>query len=483
MDTSGLTDFLELSYEELEERNLDVKADRKNNTPRERIREKLVKILREEKAVKAVIVCFTDIEGKFVRLDYNKDFLLEAEDNLSFDGSSIRGFTSQATSDLRLKVDWSSLRWLPADIFGPGKVLMFANVCDLEGNQFPADFRGALMKLQDDLYKKESIVPNACTEVEGILLEGLDAEQNFHQEEGFKLVTTGGYFNALPQDELRQFIDYFAEAQKALGFENEKDHPEVAPSQFELNYKYTNMLEAADNVQLYKLIARQVAKNMGYTATFLPKPLMNLNGNGMHTNISLSKDDKNIFYDAKGKDKLSEVAHDFLTSILYHAKDICMVLSSTVNAYRRLDPNYEAPNEIKFSAVDRSSMIRIPFGNERSARIEVRSVAPDCNPYLEMYTLLKTGLKGVNASPAEKKEFATVHQRREKLPSNIHDSLRYFKRSNWVSEMLGEENKKKYSDLKEETADRSPKDLGTLVKRSEVIFHHEVSNQHLWNQF
>lgn len=479
----SVKDFLALPYGELEKRNLEIKKERAEHKSEDYFRGKLTGYLKEEKRIKAVTVCFTDIEGKMLMLDYDKDFLIDAEDNLTFDGSSIRGFTTQDYSDLRLRVDWSSFRWLPADVFGPGKVVVFANVHDKDGKHYEACFRSALSMVTADIYKKDKLVALASTECEGILLKGPNAEQTYIEADGFELVTKGGYFNALPQDELRQFIDRVAEAKRAMGFENEKDHPEVAPSQFELNYKYADILQAADNVQLYKLVCRQVAKAMGCTATFLPKPKMNINGNGMHTNISVAKGGKNIFYDGKGKYGLSELAHDFLASILYHAKDLCLILNSSVNSYRRLDPNFEAPNEIKVSPSDRSSMIRIPLANERSARIEVRSVAPDCNPYLEMYALLKTGLRGMLGSKKEQTEFRTVLQRREKLPGNIYDALRYFKRSDWVREILGETNQQKFASFKEASANRCPKELGNLVKFGEIVFHHEVTNQSLWYKF
>ena len=127
-----------------------------------------------------------------------------------------------------------------------------------------------------------------------------------------------------------------------MGFENEKDHPEVAPAQFELNYSYSEIINAADQVQIYKLVARQVAENLGMTATFLPKPFVGINGSGMHTNISLSKKGKNIFYEKKGKDGLSSIAWDFIWRILNHAPETCLVFNPSVNSYRRLDPHFEA---------------------------------------------------------------------------------------------------------------------------------------------
>ena len=478
-----LREYLSLTYNELFEKNTEMRVLRENGKDDNYFRDKIQSYLREERKIKAVTVCFTDIEGKMLMLDYNPGFLLDAWENLTFDGSSIKGFTSQNMSDLRLKIDWSTFKWLPSDIFGPGKVLVFANVCNQDGSYYSADYRSQLASFAQDIFKKDKITAFAAPETEGILLEGVDAEQNFDENNGFGLVTKGGYFNSLPQDTLRIFIDRVAEALGALGFQNEKDHPEVAPSQFELNFKYTDILHAADRIQVYKLICRQVAKTLGCTASFLPKPKMNINGSGMHTNISLSVNGKNIFYDSSKENNVSDESRKFLTAILYHAKDLCLLLNSSVNSYRRLDPAYEAPNEIKFSGSDRSSMIRIPLGNEKSARIEVRSVAPDGNPYLIMYSLLKTGMHGIKASDDELLEYETIHERREKLPANIYDALRYFKKSEWAKNVLGAENQKKYISLKESGANRCAKDLGGLVKNGEVMFHHEVTNQYLWGKF
>jgi glutamine synthetase len=324
---------------------------------------------------------------------------------------------------------------------------------------------------------------NVAPEVEGILLDEKDAEQNYDEKKGLDLVTSTGYFNCLPTGTLRKFVDRVAETLGVMGFENEKDHPEVAPAQFELNYKYTDILQAADNIQIYKVICRQVARNLGWTASFLPKPRMNVNGSGMHTNISISRRGKNLFYDKQGENYLSQKGYDFLSGILYYAKDICLVLNSSVNSYRRLDPNFEAPNEIKVSGSDRGSMIRIPLGNEKSARVEVRSIGPDCNPYLEMFTLLSTGLEGMNAPEPQKKEYATVLNKREKLPGNIYDALRYFKRSDFVRDLIGKENQAKYASLKEAAANRCPRELGTRVKYGEIVYHHTVTNQMLWSKF
>jgi glutamine synthetase len=152
-------------------------------------------------------------------------------------------------------------------------------------------------------------------------------------------------------------------------------------------------------------------------------------------------------------------------------------LNSSVNAYRRLDPHFEAPNQLKASAVDRGAMIRIPIGNERSSRLEVRAVAPDANPYLVMYSVFKTGLDGDIA------QIENLRSAERYLPDNIYDAMANFKNAPWTTAMLGEDVKERYADLKQASADRCPRLLGTIVKAPEVQHHHEVYNQFLWNQF
>jgi glutamine synthetase len=414
-------------------------------------------------------------------LDYDKKYLISSYDNLTFDGSSVKGFSEVNDSDLRLEIDWGSFRWLPTGVFGPGKVIIFAYVKSQDDQYYSSDMRGRLKQYTDELYEKHGYITNIAVECEGFLLKNINAEQRYNSRDGFELVSRGGYFNSLPNDHLKIFIDEFADAKRAMGFENEKDHPEVAPSQFELNYKYTEALIAADQVQLYKLLARQVAANQGYTASFLPKPIANINGNGMHTNISISdKNNKNLFYEKTGEHNLSDFAWGFIDKVLSSANDLCLTLNSSVNAYRRLDPAYEAPNQIKSSAVDRTAMIRVPIGNEKSARVEVRTVAPDSNPYLAFYSLLKAGLEGpITKSTNNEIRKGTGNY----LPSNIYDASEHFIKSNFMAQVLGKDVQRKYYEQKVDSANRCPRELGKLVKSPEILFHHEVTNQHIWADF
>jgi glutamine synthetase len=469
--------FLELSYEELEELNLNAKEQRRKRVSVDKLQEERVKWLTDQKGVKAVTVLFSDLEGRLHMLDYDKKFLLKSFDNLTFDGSSIRGFTAQRESDLRLGLDWSAFYYAPADIFGAGKVLVFGEVIDKNGTPYGGDVRGLLKTFANEQFARSGYTLNAANEIEGFLFDGIDAERHYHERNKFEYVNKGGYYHSLPGDPLRVFIDLTAEVQRAMGFENEKDHPEVAPSQFEINYSYGDALAAADQIQLYKLICRQVATQRGMTASFLPKPVTGVNGSGMHTNVSISKDGKNLFWDPDGEEKISGFAWEFVDRILSAGNDICLLLNASVNAYRRLDPHFEAPNQIKASAVDRGSMMRIPIGNEKSARVEVRSVSPDANPYMVLHAIFKTGIAGGIAS------IANLRQAERYLSDNIYTAIENFRNAEWTSQLLGDDVKARYADLKQGSADRCPRLLGTIVKGCEVQFHHEVYNQLLWGQF
>ena len=475
--STDLKNFLTLSYAELEDLNLGYKAQRKAHIDPAVIQDERLKFLNDTPGIKAVTLLFSDLEGRLHMLDYDKKFLVKSWDNLTFDGSSIRGFTAQRESDLRLSIDWNAFYCTPADVFGPGKVMVFGEVVDKDGSPYRADLRAVLKQYANKLFAKEGYTLNAANEIEGFLFAGTDAERKYHETGKFEYVNTGGYYHSLPGDPLRTFIDKVAEVQRAMGFENEKDHPEVAPSQFEINYSYGDVVSAADQIQLYKLICRQVATQMGYSVSFLPKPVVGVNGSGMHTNVSIMKNGKNLFWDPKGEERVSKMAWQFVDRILTHGNDICLLLNASVNAYRRLDPHFEAPNQIKASAIDRGSMVRIPIGNEKSARVEVRSVGPDANPYMVLYSVFKTGIDG------DIGKIKNLRQADRYLPDNIYTALENFKAAQWTDDLLGADVKGRYADLKQASADRCPRLLGSIIKTAEVQYHHEVYNQFLWNIF
>jgi len=231
--------FLELPYGELEELNLQAKEQRMQRVPGGKIQEERLKYLTDEKRIKAVTLLFSDLEGRLHMLDYDKKWLVKSWDNMTFDGSSIRGFTAQKESDLRLNVDWSAFYWAPSDVLGAGKVMVFGEVIDKQGGPYTADLRAMLKEYSTQLYEKEGLTLNAANEIEGFVFKGVDAEKHYIETGKFEYVSTGGYYHSLPNDTLRLFIDKSAEVQRSMGFQNEKDHPEVAPSQFEINYGYS----------------------------------------------------------------------------------------------------------------------------------------------------------------------------------------------------------------------------------------------------
>jgi glutamine synthetase len=198
-----MRDFLELSYEQLEELNLQSKAQRLNRTPIDQIREERLRYLTDEKRIKAVTVCFSDLEGRLHMLDYDKKFLLKSADNLTFDGSSVRGFSRQSESDLRLVIDWSAFYWMPADVFGPGKVLVFGEVLERDGTPYPSDIRAQLKAYTNALYENDKTVCHVSNEIEGFVFKGQNAEQRYYETSRLEPITTSGYYHSLPGSPLR----------------------------------------------------------------------------------------------------------------------------------------------------------------------------------------------------------------------------------------------------------------------------------------
>src|SRR6201984_303048 len=200
-----LRNFLAIPYDELEELNLNAKEQRQNRVATHKIQEERLEYLSGEKRIKAVPVLFSDREGRLHMLDYDKKFIVKSYDNLTFDGSSIRGFTAQRESDLRLGIDWGAFYYAPADVFGPGKVLVFGDIIDKNGGVYTGDMRGVLKGYADSLYEKQGYTLNAANEIEGFLFAGLDAERRFPETGRFEYVNTGGYYHSLPRGPLPTF--------------------------------------------------------------------------------------------------------------------------------------------------------------------------------------------------------------------------------------------------------------------------------------
>ena len=244
-----------------------------------------------------------------------------------------------------------------------------------------------------------------------------------------------------------------------MGFDVEAAHHEVAPGQHEVDFKYANALEAADNIQTFKFVVKSVAKKHGLHATFMPKPLSGINGSGMHTNMSLfDKDGNNAFYDEKGELQLSDTAYHFLAGILKHARALTAICNPTVNSYKRLVPGYEAPVYVAWSASNRSPLIRIPDDRKMGTRVEMRSVDCTANPYLAIAAILEAGLDGLRNNLTPMKEVTeniymmTPEEREAKgiedLPSNLHNALKSLRADEVVRESMGEHLYKNFFEAK-----------------------------------
>ena len=457
--SNDLRSFLALSYDELEELNLKAKEQRKNRVAADQIQEERLKYLTDEKRIKAVTVLFSDLEGRLHMLDYDKKFLVKSWDNLTFDGSSIRGFTAQRESDLRLGIDWSAFYWAPADVFGAGKVIVFGEVIDKDGAPVRADIRGVLKAFAHELHEKNGYTLNAANEIEGFLFDGVDAERRYHETGKFEYVNTGGYYHSLPGDPLRTFIDTTAEVQRAMGFENEKDHPEVAPSQFEINYGYGEVVAAADQIQLYKLICRQVATSMGMHRLASCPSRSSASTATACTPTSRSAKTARIFSGIrKGEEKTEPVglavhrphSHRTATTSACCSTRASTPIAGSIRTSRR-------PIRSRLPPMDRGSMVRVPIGNEKSSRVEVRSVG--------------SGRQSVHGAvldlPDRPRRRDRPRSRTCARPSAICPTTstrqsKIFADPKWTTKLLGEDVKGRYADLKQASADRCPRLLGTL---------------------
>jgi len=466
---------LDLSYEALTKRNIAIRDKNKTDSPH--TKDDVLNTLKTER-VRSVMVCFTDAEGRLHQIAFSVDSIVNAWDNLNFDGSSIPGFTAQLKSDLGLSLDPQSFRFLPGDVFGPGQVMLFASIKNnKDGTPYEGDARA---RLNEDLKKiraEQGWTVNTAFEIEGMVVEGVDAEQHFDENVGLTPASMTQYMDGLPGTLLPKFIQRLTEALGALGFKPERSHTEVAGGQFESNYSYADALTAADQFVIYQFVARIIANQMGVTASFLPKSVAGVNGAGAHTNLSVAdKAGKNLFYDAEDPIQLSRIGRQFVTGVLEHGQEIALgAFIASASGGRRLDPHYEAPNALQASAQDRGSMVRKPDGNEKTARVEVRSVAPDVNPYLALQLLIRAGARAVldNAEPAT----FEIPADPKKLPATLHDAIDPFANSSWVQEVMGAENQVKYVELKREAAERLPRALGRKIKKDEVRNHHSVRHQ------
>ncbi len=419
-------------------------------------REDILKLAKDND-VRYVRLQFTDMLGTVKNVEIPVTNLHKALDNdVMFDGSSIKGFVRIDEADMYLYPDlntWLVLEWEKPPF---GKVARL--ICDVyksDRTPYEADPRFVLKKNLAELKKLGFDKFNVGVEPEFFLFK-LDA----HGKPTMEFSDMGGYFDLSPIDgseDVRR--DIVLELQK-MGFEMEVSHHEVAFGQHEINFHFDNALEACDNIQTFKVLVKNVARRHGYHATFMPKPVQGINGSGMHSNLSISdKAGKNVFYDPEASNGLSKTALHFIAGVMKHAQEFGLICNPIVNSYKRLVPGYEAPVYIAWSDSNRSTMIRIPAARGKGQRIEVRSVDPAANPYLAMAVLLASGLDGIRneltaLNPLKKNLFKMSDTERRRLgiknlPENLKQAIEFFVESPLMKESLGDELFEKYIEAKE----------------------------------
>ena len=399
----------------------------------------------KEENVKYIRLCFTDINGVLKNVEIPSRSLEDALDNnVMFDGSSIDGFARIQEADMYLYPDYNTWLILSWEVTTYGKVAML--FCDIylpTGEPFNGDPRQTLkrnMKKMKNLGFKNF---NIGVEPEFFLFK-LDEKGNPTLE----FNDNGGYFDLAPVDGAEDCRRDIVLELERLNFKMEASHHEVAPGQHEINFEFDDALEACDNLQLFKLVVKNVAKRHGLHATFMPKPIAAINGSGMHTNCSLTDvDGKNAFYDKTKNLELSDIARMWIAGIMTHARAFTAITNPTVNSYKRLIPGYEAPCYISWSDANRSAMVRIPAVRGRGTRTEIRSVDPSANPYLAMSVILASGLDGISnkmeaVDPVYINLYEMNREDREKmgiknLPENLKDALKELKKDEILKEALG----------------------------------------------
>ena len=346
-----------------------------------------------EENVEFLRLQFSDVFGTIKNVEVPVSQLEKVLDNnLMFDGSSIEGFVRIEESDMYLYPDLSTFMIFPwaTDSHGGKVARLIADIYTADREPFAGDPRNNLKRVLKQMEDAGFKNFNIGTEPEFFLFK-LDE----HGNPTMNLNDKDGYFDLAPLDLGENTRREIVLEMEKMGFEVEAAHHEVAPGQHEVDFKYADALDAADNIQTFKLIVKTIARKHGLYATFMPKPISGINGNGMHTNMSLFNEDGNVFYDEAGDLQLSKTAYNFLGGVLAHAANFTAITNPTVNSYKRLTPGFEAPVYVAWSGSNRSPMVRVPASRGNSTRLELRSVDPTANPYLAFAVILAAGLDGV----------------------------------------------------------------------------------------
>jgi len=410
---------------------------------KEYTKEEILK-LAEANDVRYVRLQFTDLLGIVKNVEIPVDQLPKALDNrIMFDGSSIQGFVRIEESDMYLAPDRSTWLVFPWDT-PQGKVARL--ICDVnlpDGTSFAGDPRSVLKRVCEKARAMGFSAFNVGPEPEFFLFK-LDE----NGKPTLDLNDEGGYFDWAPVDLGENCRRDIVLALEQMGFEIEASHHEVAPGQHEIDFRYAEAVEAADNLTTFRLVVKTVAREHGLHATFMPKPLYGINGSGMHTHLSLFRDGQNAFYDPEGEMGLSETALHFVAGLLEHARAFTAICNPLVNSYKRLVPGYEAPSYIAWSGKNRSPLVRVPAARGMSTRVEVRSPDPSCNPYLAIASLLAAGLDGIERElepppPVNRNIYMMTEAEKEEagirsLPSNLNEALDALIRDQVIMEALGD---------------------------------------------
>ena len=404
-------------------------------------REDILRLVREED-IQFIRMQFTDIFGQMKNVAITASQIEKALDNqIMMDGSSIEGFVRIEESDQYLWPDldtFAILPWRPQY----GKVARL--ICDVhnpDGTPFVGDPRGVLKRALARAGEL-GLTFNAGPELEFFLFQT--------DEDGRPTTKTSdeaGYFDLGPLDHGESTRREICLCLEEMGFEIEASHHEVAAGQHEIDFKYTEALQAADNIMTFKLAVKTLAQKNGLHATFMPKPVCGAAGSGMHVNMSLFRDGQNAFYDPADPRKLSLLAYQFIAGLLDHVQGFCAVTNPLVNSYKRLVPGYEAPCHLAWSTGNRSALIRIPTPREAGTRVELRSPDPSCNPYLAFAVCLAAGLDGIQrrlTPPAESNEnlYAIAAdleaQGVRRLPASLEAAIHALEADSVATAALGE---------------------------------------------
>ncbi|MDD2471784.1 MAG: glutamine synthetase family protein [Dehalococcoidales bacterium] len=397
----------------------------------------------KEHDVKFIRLWFTDVLGMLKSFAITVEELETAlEEGMGFDGSSIEGFARIDESDMIALPDPDTFRmlpWRPREHQAVGR--MFCDIVKPEGTPFEGDPRYVLKKTL------KRAADMGYTFYVGPELEYF----YFKDSKGTEVLDAGGYFDMIPLDMATDLRRESVLALEKMGIAVEYSHHEVAPSQHEIDVRYTDALTMADNVMTYRLVIKQIALNAGVYATFMPKPLFGENGSGMHVHQSLFKGESNAFFDRSDSYNLSQTAKYYIAGLLKHAPEFTAITNQWINSYKRLVPGYEAPVYLSWAKRNRSDLIRVPEykpGREKATRAELRSPDPACNPYLAFAVMLAAGLEGIEKkyelpAPIEENVFEmTEAEKAERgigtLPSSLNEAIKLTENSELVRRVLGE---------------------------------------------